>query len=1444
MAMSVAAQKRNAVLSKEMLLPYERRERDPFLPGVAFYPLMGSKVARSGLQKVRLKRSALRLNIPPTACYGVASDTGDDDVEPIDSAFVYTDTDGSVVRELRFSDRDVVDAFRSDDPDEIVAILKKAGSNGNEVVLLTTDELRATLRERGSYGPIAVQKFVRPRRGRAFMARTVWRKKDPSKSQRAAEEQLCYFATCSQSYAQIGSEALHTNVAEASSVSITMVKDPRATAEVAALNAAIKHFMENSLNVTVSELVVDYTRDEHGVWWLLQVKRFGIKRRRAAAVSKGVRSQKAQEADYDAAIRAAEESDGDSSPVKGSRKMGRVSALPKWESPLLFDPPELEKEARTICHSCLQRLPVHKLPATLSRKMIRETQIHLLKRGISFSWFERAETVSLLRVGGERANKYEQLRVCQVCFDMYQVEKRLVHAEQVFARAVGLPMLPIPPLMRPNGEPWGLKTPPLLPTPNFFNDAAIIAAEEGIETALPDNINCYRVQFFLHTLENLSIVPLLQLKRSGAKLALQFTAFGTTTHVPVELDSAALIRQERRPWSAAPEVQPVEAVAESESESESEAASSVGDGEEIDPEQALLDEESAREQYEKEQAEMEAAENEAPEKEAAEKASARGLSLAGHMARETRLAAEQAVEAERLSEEAAEIDRLYEARRNAGWGDEEEARRHKRSLFGRKPVMSEDEIQQEKQIERQMRAKLGGEDDQLSSDDGSSPGSSGSSPVRPSGVPLLPVAAEPEPDDDWETRPPRSPRYRQADLPVNVLRTSFVFGTKEAIRDLLMEMGNLEIGMLSVHGAHTPNFSEDEPGGTVVGKMEVPIKQLARASPSDRERRDFWCHVHSTEPPEAYDFGPAQMKVSIGMTRIAASSPEHEELIRFGGVYLSNDVSYTIAAPMPESWLANCIPTLEESDTPLRHPTAAQRELFKHVQETLALGREDTTRRLAFLDKLRGRLVRTLAKQDFGTARRLANEGLNFPEPHPDDMMEPVKEDIFLKPRIFFREAIVLADEIEDAVRIEAERLAELKRLEDERLAEIERQRRIREMNDFVRKAEEEFDLLKQHEREAQLKQEQALMRSMGMKISAAKLQQTIEDDEAAKVAAAAALEKIRLEKEAEPDESEYAPRRPTSAGAQRVSDGSGSAEVVSATPEREPSERAPSIVSESSGGLAAARDDAKEIMNLAAGRRPVLLGSAKRARKGSAGSSCRSNPEEDQDESASQIRAYKPTRSLGMAAPIDDVRHEYWRVVVEMLRVDGLQHRPRTAFRRSQGLPDNQLTVDTRLFGAALCSDPVRATPPITVVDSYHKVFIRASEKQMRRYFFSAPRLAFSISLIDPSLKTPAVAKQVLDFNKLLARGFVEESLQFVVRHDELPDQRCTLSVALWLERVEANVDAMDLTLSKDLGFGVRRIDIPPTVHVEDEPLEEPLEEPEEPAQEDNEWGSISVYN
>ena len=35
-----------------------------------------------------------------------------------------------------------------------------------------------------------------------------------------------------------------------------------------------------------------------------------------------------------------------------------------------------------------------------------------------------------------------------------------------------------------------------------------------------------------------------------------------------------------------------------------------------------------------------------------------------------------------------------------------------------------------------------------------------------------------------------------------------------------------------------------------------------------------------------------------------------------------------------------------------------------------------------------------------------------------------------------------------------------------------------------------------------------------------------------------------------------------------------------------------------------------------------------------------------------------------------------------------------------------------------------VLASPPVTLLDSYHKVYFRARESNLRRYFFATPRL------------------------------------------------------------------------------------------------------------------------
>jgi hypothetical protein len=84
-----------------------------------------------------------------------------------------------------------------------------------------------------------------------------------------------------------------------------------------------------------------------------------------------------------------------------------------------------------------------------------------------------------------------------------------------------------------------------------------------------------------------------------------------------------------------------------------------------------------------------------------------------------------------------------------------------------------------------------------------------------------------------------------------------------------------------------------------------------------------------------------------------------------------------------------------------------------------------------------------------------------------------------------------------------------------------------------------------------------------------------------------------------------------------------------------------------------------------------------------------------------------------------------YWRCVIEMLHIAGLGPRKRGSMYAANGA---QVAVEFRLFGQTLRTGFVPASPPVTLMDSHHQMYVRARQSALRRYFFASPRIFVAI--------------------------------------------------------------------------------------------------------------------
>jgi hypothetical protein len=73
-----------------------------------------------------------------------------------------------------------------------------------------------------------------------------------------------------------------------------------------------------------------------------------------------------------------------------------------------------------------------------------------------------------------------------------------------------------------------------------------------------------------------------------------------------------------------------------------------------------------------------------------------------------------------------------------------------------------------------------------------------------------------------------------------------------------------------------------------------------------------------------------------------------------------------------------------------------------------------------------------------------------------------------------------------------------------------------------------------------------------------------------------------------------------------------------------------------------------------------------------------------------------------------------YWRVVVECLHIAGLGQPGKGSLYSEDG---SLVGVELRLFGQTLRTNFEPATPPITLVDSYNQLYVKARQSNLRRW-------------------------------------------------------------------------------------------------------------------------------
>lgn len=234
--------------------------------------------------------------------------------------------------------------------------------------------------------------------------------------------------------------------------------------------------------VQISDMAVDFIRDEAGLYWFLQVK--GIK---LTSIPKII-------------PRSSEHDDEEMSQTSKRR----------------YDYIRLKE-----CKMCLNQYPPSELEYSMTLKMIFATEKHLKRRSVRLAWFDRPE----FRYVKDTSTWYQTHTVCKNCFDMYLQEQKLAKVEVKFAKAIGIPVNE-----KANDNASILNTMKSgVRVKNKFKSMTDEHESEG-----PDSLIMYRFIIYLNELRN---IP----ENLPNKFSLQFSIFGCETVVPVKRDPQSTI---------------------------------------------------------------------------------------------------------------------------------------------------------------------------------------------------------------------------------------------------------------------------------------------------------------------------------------------------------------------------------------------------------------------------------------------------------------------------------------------------------------------------------------------------------------------------------------------------------------------------------------------------------------------------------------------------------------------------------------------------------------------------------------------------------------------------------------------------------------------------------------------------------------------------------------
>ena len=424
----------------------------------------------------------LRVWIPQTVVLGMGPDPGSNGLQ---QTWLYNDEDGCVQRRDEFDpSKDVFEAFRSpsNDPQELVAIFKRKRAGApTDTMLLNSDELKEILYNRQSYGLFCVQKFVRLRKGRSFLARSVWTKEPGG----GGFSHFAYYVSNVKNYQETGNpEDLLIDLTAFKSSTINVLRGS-SVEDLKELTNEVATYIQRACAVDVQQVVVDFTKGNSGRWIMLQVKDFKLKRSKGLAANHQIKERLKKdsgEPDFAASFVKYEIPKGRQTTLhKKSAKKPSAALNVEWaggeagakefrrlmeagfydeararlgepEGQLVRKPDRYKQaapplapgekvtifdtEAVDACKWCCKRCRSSHLQCTMSLSMIRDVQSHMRKRGVVLSWFDRTDvtlrTADSATLSGTTSTLMSGQRVCHNCYEIYVTELKLMRAEKLF----------------------------------------------------------------------------------------------------------------------------------------------------------------------------------------------------------------------------------------------------------------------------------------------------------------------------------------------------------------------------------------------------------------------------------------------------------------------------------------------------------------------------------------------------------------------------------------------------------------------------------------------------------------------------------------------------------------------------------------------------------------------------------------------------------------------------------------------------------------------------------------------------------------------------------------------------------------------------------------------------------------------------------------------------